>query len=169
MSSTMSPPRFRRGLASVVATAATLAAVALTAAPAHAGVSVSPSTGLSSSAGGASVTVSGSAPVWAPTATHVTLAVCNVASGVTPGARCDAVHASGFETIADYGTGITFQVYKNFADYTFLGGGGPAPTGTSTTCLGTSGSQCAVTVSYYNGSGAGATQLGAELFNITFN
>jgi len=162
MSRTMSAPRLRRGLASVVAAGAAVAAVALTATPAHASVTVSPSTGLNPA--GATVTVSGSAPAWASTATRVTLAVCNVASGVTPGSRCDALNASGFETIADYGSGIAFAVYGSFADYTFLGGAGPVATGTTTTCLGATGSQCAVVVSYYNGT----TQLGAELHNITF-
>jgi len=139
-----------------------VAAVALTATPAHASVTVTPSTGLNSA--GAVVAVSGSAPVWASAATRVTLAVCNVASGVTPGSRCDALNASGFETIADYGSGIAFQVYGSFADYTFLGGAGPVATGTTTTCLGSTGSQCALVVSYYNGT----TQLGAELHNLTF-
>jgi hypothetical protein len=165
----MSAPRLRRGLVSVVAAGAAVAAVALTATPAQASVTVTPSTGLSSGAGGASVTVSGVVPAWASAATHVTVAECNVASGVTPGSRCDAAHASGFETVADFGSGLAFQAYKTFTDYSFLGGGGPVLTGTSTTCLGTSGSQCALVVSYYNGSGAGATQLGAELQNITFN
>ena len=113
MSRTMSAPRLRRGLASVVAAGAAVAAVALTATPAHASVTVSPSTGLNPA--GATVTVSGSAPVWASTATRVTLAVCNVASGVAPGSRCDALNASGFETIADYGSGIAFAVYGSFA------------------------------------------------------
>jgi len=109
-------------------------------------------------------------------ATHVAVVVCNVATGVTPGSRCDKGSASGgvsenLEPIANYEAGIEITVSQGpWQDYNYLMGTPPAKvTGSFTTCLNEAeeGDQCAVVVSFYDLS-KGFKQLGPQKANILF-
>lgn len=109
-------------------------------------------------------------------ATHVAIVVCNVATGVTPGSRCDKGSASGgaeekLEPIAKYEAGITINIQQGpWQDYSYLMGTPPSEvTGSTTTCLNEAeeGDQCAVVVSFYDLS-KGFKQLGPQKANIFF-
>lgn len=150
-------------------------ALALGATGAQAAVGVSDTTPVDNQ----SLTVAGVAPAFSPNAaTHYAVAECNVQGLTNPNTwagRCNAT-AGGtpprFRAPAALGMFGTFNttitVDNAFVDANFAGG---PPPGTSTTCKGATGDQCAVVVSYYSWPTAPSGQptfLSAEKVNVTF-
>ena len=140
----------------------------IVAASASATVNLSPAGPYASA--GAEITVSGTSPLKG--ATNVAIAVCNVASGVEPGTRCDGEKAiPGLKSLASYEAGLALVVRRGpWTDWDFTKGA-PVEGTTKTTCKKSgevANSQCAVVVSYYEVSGAEVKQVGAEAKNIFF-
>ncbi len=163
-----------KSLKAAIGAVAGVAALALGAASAQASVGISDSTPTD----GQSLTVSGMAPTFSPNpATHYAVAECNVEGLADPedwAGRCNATGGGSpprFRNVSALGSfGIfmtSITVDDAFTDVNFAGG---PPPGTSTTCKGASGDQCAVVVSYYRATGGTPAYafLGAEKVNVTF-
>ncbi len=165
---TASPRRRARTRAIVASLAATLTVVLATASPAGAAVSVS---GGPTWTDGQLVTVSGNNSS-KPTADVVTVAQCEVTTGVTPGTRCSSTGATSFTAI----TGGTFSV-ANFEldqawalswNYTV---NPPTSSFTAVDCATIGTATCAVLVSFYDAPNYPAgpfTHVGAETFVVTY-
>lgn len=170
-----------RKFTALLASVGVMAALAVSATAADASITLT-GPGPYPSTGSTAVTVSGTLPGFASTATHVTAVNCNAT--VTLGSRCDLASATpSLRPVADFtgsGTPIVINVRRDdttppagWRDYSFLTGAPVASNpATYTTCLNDtapiSGSQCAVVVSYYRVSGGTTTQLGAESRNVLF-
>lgn len=158
--------RVVKRLGLLVAVAALVSGIAV--ASAFASVNLSPAGPYASA--GAVVKASGTSPVKGTT--HVAVALCNVASGVELGTRCDGEKAiAGLKTLGEYEAGLNIEVRRGaWTDWDFTKGK-PVEGTTKTTCKKTgeaANSQCAVVVSYYEVKGAEVKQVGAETKNVFF-
>jgi len=147
---------FGSAIRAVLATAAATVMLAACASAAQASISLS-SNGLFGNPD--TVGVSGTVPAAFSTATHFTVAQCNVSA--TVGTRCNAGSAIGFTPVASYAfPGVTLTLNKSFSDFNFVTN---SPAATSTTCKGLPiNSQCGVMVSYYRFSMGVPVHLGVD-------
>jgi hypothetical protein len=145
---------------SVVALAATAAALGVGVASADAAISVN------HNPTGSSDTLTATLSSPPSGATHYTLAQCNVTDvdAADWGRDCNADSAVGFTAVST--TSADVAVDKTFDDTSFVPG--LSPQWTSTSCLGATGSQCAVVVSWYSLAAGPPVELGAEKANIAF-
>lgn len=94
----------------------------------------------------------------------LSIAECNVSLGIVPGTACNATDTDRYFHDAESGDfSIDIVVDGTFDNFNFIPGF-PNPPGGTTTCLGSTGSQCAVVIVEYSGT----TPVDTEIIPITF-